>query len=91
MIDMGCRFNGYASDNARAASFGKSDEVRRAMDATLEAFEAGLKHIRAGITGAEACAPANEVLRKRGYFRSGKMRAVTAPAWTRRGIPIPHA
>ena len=73
MIDMGCRFNGYASDNARAASFGNaSDEVRRAMDATLEAFEAGLKHIRPGVTGAEACAPANEVLRKRGYLRAGE-------------------
>ena len=73
MIDMGCRFNGYASDNARAASFGNaSDEVRRAMDATLEAFEAGLKHIRPGVTGAEACAPANEILCKRGYLGAGE-------------------
>jgi Xaa-Pro aminopeptidase len=73
MIDMGCRFNGYASDNARAAAFGDvSSEVRRAMDATLEAFEAGMRSIRAGITGAEACAPANEVLRKHGYLKSGE-------------------
>ena len=73
MIDMGCRFNGYASDNARAASFGAvSSEVRRAMEATLEAFEAGMRGIRAGVTGADACAPANEVLRKHGYLKAGE-------------------
>ncbi|MDB5512628.1 MAG: aminopeptidase family protein [Enterovirga sp.] len=73
MIDMGCRFNGYASDNARAATFGNaSPEVRRALDATLEAFEAGMRHIRAGITGAEACEPANEVLRRHGYLKPGE-------------------
>jgi Xaa-Pro aminopeptidase len=73
MIDMGCRFNDYASDNARAASFGAvSSDVKRAMDATLEAFNAGMRQIRAGITGAEACAPANEVLRKHGYLKPGE-------------------
>jgi Xaa-Pro aminopeptidase len=70
MIDMGCRFNGYASDNARAATFGNvSKDVSRVMEATLEAFNAGMRYLRAGVTGGEACAPANDVLRKYGYLK----------------------
>jgi Xaa-Pro aminopeptidase len=73
MIDMGCRFNGYAADNARGVAFGNvSSEAQRALDVCLEAWEAGMRHIRPGITAGAICAPANEVLIRHGYLPAGK-------------------
>ncbi|NRF93213.1 aminopeptidase P family protein [Paenibacillus frigoriresistens] len=71
LIDMGCRYNGYASDMARGATFGSvSKEVEAMFDAALEAYETGFKYLRPGLTGEEASYPANEVLAKYGYIHS---------------------
>lgn len=71
LIDMGCRHNGYSSDMARGVAFGTiSSEAQKMLDACLEAWEAGMKNLRPGITGDEADKPANEVLVERGYLHS---------------------
>jgi Xaa-Pro aminopeptidase len=74
MMDMGCRYNGYASDNARAAGYGNiSKEAQRALDVSLEAFEAGMKIIKPGITGADASRAASEVLARHGYLKKSQV------------------
>ncbi|WP_424768593.1 M24 family metallopeptidase [Paenibacillus sp. sgz302251] len=68
LIDIGCRFNGYSSDMARGVGYGNvSDDKRRMLDACLEAWTAGIRAIRPGMTGAEADVAANEVLHDYGY------------------------
>ena len=74
MMDMGCRYNGYASDNARAAGYGNvSKEAQRALDVSLEAFDAGMKVIRPGMIGADPSRAASEVLAKHGYLKPGQV------------------
>jgi Xaa-Pro aminopeptidase len=71
LIDMGCRHNGYSSDMARGIAFGPvSDEQQRMLDTCLEAWRAGMKALRPGMTGAEADIAANEVLTEAGYLHS---------------------
>lgn len=71
LIDMGCRHGGYVSDMARGVAFGKvSADAQRMLDVCLEAWEAGMRYLRPGITGDEADKPANEVLAKHGYIHS---------------------
>jgi Xaa-Pro aminopeptidase len=68
LIDMGCRHNGYSSDMARGIAFGTvTDEQQRMLDTCLEAWEAGMKALRPGMTGAEADVAANDVLTAAGY------------------------
>jgi Xaa-Pro aminopeptidase len=71
LIDMGCRYNGYSSDMARGIAFGPvSPEAQRMLDTCLEAWQAGMKALRPGMTGAEADVAANEVLAAAGYLHS---------------------
>jgi Xaa-Pro aminopeptidase len=71
LIDMGCRYNGYASDMGRGATYGPvSKEQQKLFDVAVEAYETGFKFLRAGITMEEAYYPANEVLAKLGYIHS---------------------
>jgi Xaa-Pro aminopeptidase len=71
LIDMGCRHNGYSSDMARGIAFGPvTDEQQRMLDTCLESWEAGMKALRPGMTGAEADVAANEVLAAAGYLHS---------------------
>lgn len=71
LIDMGCRYNGYSSDMARGVAFGPvSAEAQRMIDTCLEAWQAGMKALRPGMTGAEADVAANEVIEKAGYIHS---------------------
>jgi Xaa-Pro aminopeptidase len=68
LIDMGCRYNGYSSDMARGINFGGvGSEAKRMLDTCLEAWEAGMKALRPGMTGADADVAANEVLAAAGY------------------------
>jgi len=68
LIDMGCRYNGYSSDMARGVAFGGvSADAQRMLDTCLEAWEAGMKALKPGMTGAEADVAANEVLSTAGY------------------------
>lgn len=68
LIDMGCRYNGYSSDMARGVAFGPvTSDAQRMLDSCLEAWEAGMKAVRPGMTGAEADIAANEVLTAAGY------------------------
>lgn len=69
LIDMGCRYNGYASDNARGIGFGSvAPEAQKILDVCLEAWEASVKQLSPGMTGDEATKPANEVLAREGYL-----------------------
>lgn len=71
LIDMGCRHNGYSSDMARGVAFGPvSAEAQRMLETCLESWEAGMKALRPGMTGAEADVASNEVLEKAGYLHS---------------------
>ena len=71
LIDMGCRYNGYSSDMARGVAFGPvSVEAQRMLDTCLEAWQAGMKALHPGMTGAEADVAANEVLKRAGYIHS---------------------
>jgi Xaa-Pro dipeptidase len=71
LIDMGCRHNGYSSDMARGVAFGPvSADAQRMLDTCLEAWEAGMKALKPGMTGAEADVAANEVLTAAGYLHS---------------------
>lgn len=69
LVDMGCRYNGYASDNARGIGFGGvSPEAQKMLDVCLEAWEASVKRLSPGMTGGQASEPANEVLAREGYL-----------------------
>jgi Xaa-Pro aminopeptidase len=71
LIDMGCRYNGYSSDMARGVAFGPvSADQQRMLDTCLEAWQAGMKALRVGMTGAEADVAANEVLARERYIHS---------------------
>ncbi len=71
LIDMGCRYNGYSSDMARGVAFGPVlPEAQRMVDTCLEAWQAGMKALRPGMTGAEADIAADDVITKAGYVHS---------------------
>lgn len=68
LVDIGCRFNGYASDMARGIAYGPvSKEKERLLEVCLEAWTEGMSRLRPGMTGAEADVAANEVLKREGY------------------------
>jgi Xaa-Pro aminopeptidase len=63
VIDAGCTVEGYASDYTRTFSTGGvNGEMRDAYDVVLQAQQAALDGIRAGITGVEADALARDVI-----------------------------
>jgi Xaa-Pro aminopeptidase len=63
VIDAGCAIDGYASDYTRTYTTGPlPDEVRDAYGVVLEAQQAALEGIRAGLTGVEADALARTVV-----------------------------
>lgn len=67
-LDFGCKYQGYCSDMTRTIVVGKaSDRQREIYRIVLEAQEAALAGLRAGITGAEGDRLAREVIEKAGY------------------------
>ena len=68
LIDMGCVYNGYASDQTRTVAFGKvCDEARRIHDITKDAQLLGIESARPGMSGLELDALVRGYIEKHGY------------------------
>jgi len=68
LFDMGTVVDGYASDMTRTFVFGRADaETKRVYSTVLDAQEAALEGIRAGVSCAEADALARRVIERAGY------------------------
>lgn len=68
LMDYGCVKNGYCSDMTRTVALGSvSEEMALVYDTVLQAQNAGLGKIRAGVSGAEVHAAAEEVIEKAGF------------------------
>ena len=68
VIDMGCIYNGYASDQTRTVAFGKvTDEARKVYDITREAQQLGIDSARPGMPGRELDALVRGYIEKRSY------------------------
>jgi len=64
-LDFGVVLNGYCSDMTRTVHLGKpTGEEQRVYEAVLEAQEAGVAAVRAGVTGGEVDEAARSVLRR---------------------------
>lgn len=67
-MDFGCVYKGYCSDMTRTVVLGTaSPRQREIYDIVLEAQLAGVKGIRAGISGKEADALARDIIAAKGY------------------------
>lgn len=67
-LDFGCRYQGYCSDMTRTVVIGKASEKQKEIyNIVLEAQEAALSGLRAGMTGAEGDSLARKVIEKAGY------------------------
>lgn len=67
VIDVGAKLGGYQSDMSRNAVAGRAtDEVRRLLEACLEAEEFGLKATMPGVPVVSVVAAMKEVIAKRG-------------------------
>lgn len=68
VIDMGAKFNGYASDLSRTIYPGNADDTfRKVYNTVLDAQLAAMSIIREGMTGHQADSSAREVIEKAGY------------------------
>ncbi len=68
LMDYGCVKNGYCSDMTRTVALGGvSKEMALVYDTVLQAQNAGLEKIRAGVSGAEVHDAAAEVIEKAGF------------------------
>ena len=74
-LDFGCKYQGYCSDMTRTVVIGKANEKQKEIyKIVLEAQEADLAGLRAGMTGAEGDALARKVIEEAGcgdYFGHG--------------------
>ncbi len=67
-MDFGCRYQGYCSDMTRTVVLGKAtEEQKKIYGIVMDAQEAGLSVIRAGISGQEADSVARKVIEDAGY------------------------
>jgi Xaa-Pro dipeptidase len=65
--DVGCRYQGYASDLARIATFGPSNpKIRRYYEALLKGEAAAIELMRPGVLAGDVFEVAVEVVRKEG-------------------------
>jgi len=75
VIDAGCTIDGYASDYTRTFATGPlDDDLKQAYEVCLQAQQAALEGIRAGLTGVDADGIAREVVEEspfRGLFGHG--------------------
>ena len=66
-LDFGVVLGGYCSDMTRTVHFGRASSAERnAYDAVLEAQEAGVAAVRAGVSGGEVDEAARSMLRQAG-------------------------
>lgn len=67
-MDFGCVYDGYCSDMTRTVVIGKADQRQKEIYQTvLQAQEAALQAIRAGVTGAYADQVSRSLIEKAGY------------------------
>lgn len=67
-LDFGCRYQGYCSDMTRTIVIGKASQKQKEIyKIVLEAQEAALSGLRAGMTGAEGDRLARKVIEEAGY------------------------
>ena len=68
VIDMGARYNGYASDLTRTICVGKPDaQYKKVYNTVLDAQKAAMAGITKGMAGNKADSMAREVIKKAGY------------------------
>ena len=68
VIDMGCVYEGYASDQTRTIALGRvPEEARKIHDITREAQQLGIDSARPGMSGKELDALVRGYIEKRGY------------------------
>lgn len=68
VIDMGCMYQGYASDQTRTVGVGKvSDEARKVYNLVLDAHLLGIESAKAGMSGKELDGIVRDFLTKNGY------------------------
>ncbi len=68
VIDMGCVFNGYASDQTRTVALGKiSNEAKSVYNAVLESQLLGIETAQAGISGKDVDEKVRTFLDEKGY------------------------
>lgn len=68
VIDMGCVYNGYASDQTRTVAFGRvPDEARKVYGTTKEAQQLGIDSARPGMPGKKLDALVRDHIEKSGY------------------------
>lgn len=68
MIDMGARYEGYASDLTRTICVGVPDDTfKKVYRTVLDAQMAAMSIIKAGMTGHQADSSAREIIKKAGY------------------------
>ncbi len=68
VIDMGCVYNGYASDQTRTVAFGRvPDEARKIYNITRDAQQLGIDSARPGMPGKELDALVRGYIGKQGY------------------------
>jgi Xaa-Pro aminopeptidase len=67
-LDFGCVYEGYCSDMTRTIAVGEvSDEMRKIYHTVLEAQEAALEAIRAGVTSESVDKVARDIIEKAGH------------------------
>jgi len=67
-IDFGVKLDGWCSDTTRTLCIGKPDEeMIRIYDTVLKAQEAGIKAVRAGVSGKDVDAAGRAVIEEAGY------------------------
>lgn len=68
LIDMGARFDGYASDLSRTTFIGTPDDTfQKVYNIVLDAQQAAMSIIKEGITGHQADSAARAVIEQAGY------------------------
>jgi len=67
VIDLGCQLGGYRSDMSRNIVAGEPPmELRRLLDACLDAEDAGIRHTRPGVSVVSVVTVMNDVIRRHG-------------------------
>lgn len=69
LVDIGCRYKGYASDMARGIAFGEvSKEQEKLLEVTLQAWLAGIEGLKPGLPASAPDQFINAVLEDAGYL-----------------------